>query len=427
MNSQLFRSIKFLPTTLIIIVLAIYSLSMAVPVSAQVKTTVELQFQIQELLKVLITLQTQLAQLQDSSGRQADDEFLHLVGSKMVTTEVVRVRNLPSLDATQVGIQSPHTYGTVLDGPVDAGGHSWWKLRYDSGVVGWSAGQWLLFIEDTVPKPKPFLPISENPFSCKLRTDKSSYQYGETITLNWDSEGAVYARFLPDTSGKDNIKVPTGKFSTSGNVKLSASVTGNPYITLEIIDADGRSATCKRVVPVEVQSSSVKLIINGNDTTQWEALATETIEALYWPEGDIKSCKIIGHYDYGKISTDHDWDTTIKQFAPDSYGRVYFDAVTVYKDMARGPLEMIEVVCDVQGGNSVGDSATITVEYPSGTNSYRVTFNGREVVSGNTSTTYLDAYEQCLYEVDKINGVDDDVLKCYWGSKLIKEITQWKG
>ncbi len=158
MSSRLLRNTKKLCITLIATaVLLAYSLSIAMPANAQVKSTAELQFQIQQLMGVLMTLQAQLAQLQDAPSRQARDEFLHLVGRKMVTTEPVRVRSLPSLNAVQIGTQPPHTYGTVLDGPVDSGGHSWWKLKYDSGIVGWSAGVWLLFIEDTVPTPKTII------------------------------------------------------------------------------------------------------------------------------------------------------------------------------------------------------------------------------------------------------------------------------
>lgn len=41
--------------------------------------------------------------------------------------------------------------------------------------------------------------------SCKLTSDKNSYNFGDTITFRWDSEKASYAVWVPDTSGKDYL------------------------------------------------------------------------------------------------------------------------------------------------------------------------------------------------------------------------------
>lgn len=200
MSSRLLKNTKKLYTTLIAVaVLLAYSLSVTMPANAQVKSNAELQLQIQQLMQILGNLQAQLVQLQVSSGRQASDEFLHLVGSKMVTTEVVRVRNFPGLNGVQIGTQPPHTYGTVLDGPVDSDGHSWWKLKYDSGIVGWSSGALLLFIVETVPKPKTFIEAN----AVQNKTDKL-----ENLSVYSTTIGeSVFQWYIDDTVPQQEVTV----------------------------------------------------------------------------------------------------------------------------------------------------------------------------------------------------------------------------
>jgi PKD repeat protein len=42
--------------------------------------------------------------------------------------------------------------GSILSGPINLDGYDWWKINYDIGVIGWSAGEWL---EKTAPEPQP--------------------------------------------------------------------------------------------------------------------------------------------------------------------------------------------------------------------------------------------------------------------------------
>ncbi|MBI4128130.1 MAG: peptidoglycan-binding protein, partial [Parcubacteria group bacterium] len=86
--------------------------------------------------------------------------------------------------------------------------------------------------------------------SCSIYSDKESYSYGEMITFKWTSTNANYAVFVPDTSGKDNLPVPGDKLAANGSQPISASVLGNPYVTLKVVGADGQSATCSKTVSV---------------------------------------------------------------------------------------------------------------------------------------------------------------------------------
>jgi hypothetical protein len=86
--------------------------------------------------------------------------------------------------------------------------------------------------------------------SCSITTDKSSYNYGESIRFSWTSSYATYGKFVPDTSGKDNLIVPSEPLASSGTVSIPASVYGNPFVTIRVYSVDGQSNTCTKIVPV---------------------------------------------------------------------------------------------------------------------------------------------------------------------------------
>ncbi|KZN25239.1 hypothetical protein A4G99_01600 [Haladaptatus sp. R4] len=62
-------------------------------------------------------------------------------GSTIETTSGLSVRDEPS--DTRLATVPEGTAGTVVDGPVDTGGYRWWKVAYEGGETGWSAGYWL--------------------------------------------------------------------------------------------------------------------------------------------------------------------------------------------------------------------------------------------------------------------------------------------
>ncbi|MCO8242721.1 peptidoglycan recognition family protein [Haladaptatus sp. AB643] len=62
-------------------------------------------------------------------------------GSAVETTGESSVRDEPS--GTRLATVPEGTAGTVVDGPVDTGGYRWWKVAYEGGETGWSAGYWL--------------------------------------------------------------------------------------------------------------------------------------------------------------------------------------------------------------------------------------------------------------------------------------------
>ena len=53
--------------------------------------------------------------------------------------EQLIVRAQPRRSSAELGRLQPGKYVTIIDGPICADVYSWWKVRTDSGIVGWVA------------------------------------------------------------------------------------------------------------------------------------------------------------------------------------------------------------------------------------------------------------------------------------------------
>jgi hypothetical protein len=53
----------------------------------------------------------------------------------------LRLRSAPSLEGNILDRLAPGTQMTLLAGPQDASGHSWWQIRTTDGREGWVAGE----------------------------------------------------------------------------------------------------------------------------------------------------------------------------------------------------------------------------------------------------------------------------------------------
>ena len=56
----------------------------------------------------------------------------------------LRLRELPTTDSQLVVMAREGTVLTVLEGPTDADGYRWWKVRTPEGEEGWGADNWLV-------------------------------------------------------------------------------------------------------------------------------------------------------------------------------------------------------------------------------------------------------------------------------------------
>jgi len=71
------------------------------------------------------------------------------LGERVRVMERLKVREGPGLDKPEVedpdypGAMPVGSLGNVLEGPVSADGHVWWKVEFDRGVTGWCAEEYM--------------------------------------------------------------------------------------------------------------------------------------------------------------------------------------------------------------------------------------------------------------------------------------------
>lgn len=65
-------------------------------------------------------------------------------GDRVKTTYAVNVRGIPAVSSIISGQRPMNALATVVEGPINEGGYTWWKLDYDFGVDGWSTETYLI-------------------------------------------------------------------------------------------------------------------------------------------------------------------------------------------------------------------------------------------------------------------------------------------
>jgi hypothetical protein len=74
---------------------------------------------------------------------------------EVITTDDLRVRTEPNLNAQIIKTQPKGTSGKILEGPVCADNYVWWKVKYQDGTTGWSAENWLeILIRTPISSPE---------------------------------------------------------------------------------------------------------------------------------------------------------------------------------------------------------------------------------------------------------------------------------
>lgn len=126
---------------ILLLALLIGSFMVSVPqASAQASSE---QAEVASLIAMIAQLQQQLQllmQIRSLTSGGATDTTID-VGDQVRVTDVLSVRSAPG--GARIGVADLGDTAGVIGGPVNQGGYTWWNLDYRSGLVGWSAANWL--------------------------------------------------------------------------------------------------------------------------------------------------------------------------------------------------------------------------------------------------------------------------------------------
>lgn len=117
---------------------------------AKASTLDEMQSQMAALMSQIVALQSHINTAQGNGGtvgevpRRPQDGTQSSttlnIGTKIITTEAVRVRSAAGRQATIIATQPAHVEGVIVEGPVVMDGYRWFKVDYATGADGWNAG-----------------------------------------------------------------------------------------------------------------------------------------------------------------------------------------------------------------------------------------------------------------------------------------------
>lgn len=115
------------------------------------------------------------------------------------------------------------------------------RLIQSAGVEGSDSANVVPFVSacPQIPLPAP---------TCTITSNKTSYAYGETISLTWSSINASSAAFVPATSGQ--VSMPSGALPVSGTQSVIANAAGSSSVTLRVTSSSGVSGTCSATFSV---------------------------------------------------------------------------------------------------------------------------------------------------------------------------------
>ncbi len=228
------------------------------PTFALAQTT-SVQSQIAALLAELQQLQAQIAQLQGQTGSTSTScvnlsyDLYGGVTDSMTQGQVTQLQQFLGVNATgyfgpltEQAVQNwQSSNGVVSSGSPDTTGYGYVgpKTRVAMGCGSNITSSNASAASNNTVTTSSQSTNTTTP-ACSITASPNPASSGQAVTLNWTSQNAVSAQWVPDTSGKDDVAVPTGTPSTSGAASVTASVIGNPSVTLEVFAANGASNTC---------------------------------------------------------------------------------------------------------------------------------------------------------------------------------------
>ena len=206
----------------------------------------------------LTSLQLQLASLQKQlafiNGNTLSNSVITSasveVGDRIQATANVNVRLKPSIAGSKIATLPALSMGTVLTGPVKTvegqtvpqtttGSDSWFEVKYDTGVTGWTAALW---IRD-VGSDYGGVPAGTEAVTCNSFTfTPSSVAYGEQTTATWSTSNA--SKVILMNARGEYVK----EFRDGQSYTFTPEQTG--LYTIKAIGNNNTQATCAATVIV---------------------------------------------------------------------------------------------------------------------------------------------------------------------------------
>src|SRR3989338_8678886 len=159
---------------------------------------------------------------------------LFLPGDRVKTRANLNARAMPSIKGDIVGAEPKGSLGTIVAGPTNAGGYTWWQIDYDNNISWWSADTYLVEVST---------PPSEDP-SCTITATPASITAGNSSTLSWTSTNATSGAIDNGAGAMTPIAGGTKTVSPTTSTLYTATVTGA-----------GGQATCEASVDVTTGGS----------------------------------------------------------------------------------------------------------------------------------------------------------------------------
>src|SRR3989338_591734 len=141
---------------------------------------------------------------------------LFLPGDRVKTSANLNARATPSIKGDIVGEEPKGSLGTIVAGPTNAGGYTWWQIDYDNNISGWSADTYLVEVST---------PPSEDP-SCTITATPTSVTSGQSSTLSWTSTNATQGTIDNGAGNMTPIASGSKSVSPTSSTLYTATVTG---------------------------------------------------------------------------------------------------------------------------------------------------------------------------------------------------------
>ena len=195
--------------------------------AAQQQSTAELQAIINNLLE-------QVRVLQERLNNQIQGGIT--VGDTVTPTATINVRTSPN--GVWQGVQREGAMGTVIAGPVQAGSHTWYQVRW-SDITGWSAGSWLRRNEAVIGVRELDLTITNEPAGSN--TAVARFTLGSPCspyTIDWGDGNRTVEEGPPAGLNCSDVEVPaevTHRYSRPGTYTVfvdSSLARGRATVTV---------------------------------------------------------------------------------------------------------------------------------------------------------------------------------------------------